>query len=325
MPPSSLGGLTSPEYLRLNAQGKMPLLTKNGNDELVLPESDTICRYLLHTYSTTGPSFLPNDPKSNLIARLHDMYLSTIQGCLYKTSPPFGRFQDRHDALEEFRRQMNIIDDIIQKQGELNMYLCGSEVSLADATLFPTMVFAKYILPKFDGKEGPSQVLPKTIGMWYDRLVKNDDAFAKVHEEITTGLHQWQDNHRWDTIRLAGLRDIAPSTIFDKLLSGAIPTTILREDSKLLAFQDITPMAPAHVLIIPKNRNGLTNLSNANEDHVEILGRMLVMAAEISKDTSLGFENGARIVINDGKDGGQTVDHIHVHVLGGRYMEWPPG
>ena len=86
--PLDLGGLKTPEYLALNPQGKMPLLSIK--DGMSIPESDTICRYLMSTYADSGPDFLPNDPKSNLIARIHDMYITTIQGALYKAAQYSG-------------------------------------------------------------------------------------------------------------------------------------------------------------------------------------------------------------------------------------------
>lgn len=138
-------------------------------------------------------------------------------------------------------------------------------------------------------------------------------------------LAQWDERGRWDSIWLAGKRDDAPETLFDKILSGEIPATVVKEDDKILAFQDIHPAAPAHVLVIPKDRDGLTRLSQATAEHAEILGRLLVAASEIARDESLGFGDGARIVINDGPQGGQEIYHLHIHVLGGRQLSWPPG
>ena len=319
--PMELGGLKSPEYLELNPQGKMPLLTVEGSS-FAIPESDTICRYLLSTYADMGPSFLPNDAKSNLIARLHDMYLTTIQGCLYKATPPFGIYGTRKDAIDEFRKQMKVIDDLIDADKD-GIYLCGSEVSLADATLFPTMTFARHMLPKFGIPE--TEALPPKISSWYSQLLAGDDVFKKVHDEVLGALHGWDEKGRWDTIPLAGLRDEDPETIFDKIIAKEIPASVVYEDRAVLAFKDINPAAPAHVLVIPKERNGLSRLRKASPDHVEILGKLLVAAGEISKDESLGFKDGARIVINDGPDGGQEVPHLHVHVLGGRSLTWPPG
>lgn len=319
--PMELGGLKTPDYLKLNPQGKMPLLAVEGSN-FAIPESDTISRYLLSTYADQGPSFLPDNPKSNLIARLHDMYLTTIQGCLYKATPPFGIYGTRQDAIAEFRKQMKVIDDLIDADKD-GIYLCGAEVSLADATLFPTMTFARHMLPKFGVPE--TEALPPKIAQWYTQLLAGDQVFRKVHDEVLGALQGWDGNGRWDTILLAGLRDEDPETIFDKIIAKEIPASVVFENDQVLAFKDINPAAPAHVLVIPKARNGLSRLQKSSPDHVEILGKLLVAAGEISKDKSLGFNDGARIVINDGPDGGQEVPHLHVHVLGGRSLTWPPG
>jgi diadenosine tetraphosphate (Ap4A) HIT family hydrolase len=124
---------------------------------------------------------------------------------------------------------------------------------------------------------------------------------------------------------LAGVRDEAPATLFDKIIAGEIPAAIVKEDDKIMAFKDINPAAPAHVLIIPKDRMGLTNIRKATPEHIEILGRLMVAAGEIANDAELGFGDGARVVVNDGPDGGQEVMHLHLHVLGGRALSWPPG
>ena len=134
-----------------------------------------------------------------------------------------------------------------------------------------------------------------------------------------------QRQGRWDNIWLAGLRDTAPATIFDKIVSGEIPAHVVKQDDKILAFKDTNPAAPAHVLVIPKDRQGLTRLSMATPEHYEILGRLMVAAGEIAKDEALGFGEGARIVVNDGAKAGQEVFHLHIHVLGGRDFTWPPG
>lgn len=174
-----MGGLNSDEYLAMNPEGKMPTLKVNESGESI-PESDTICRYLLSKYATSSPSFQLENYKSNLIARLHDVYLSPIQGCMYKASPPFASFGTRKKALAEFQRQMQIIDNLIEDGG---MYLCGEEVSLADATLFPTMVFAKYMLPKFDVEEP----LPSKINKWFNSMIESDPDFRKVYDEVSSG------------------------------------------------------------------------------------------------------------------------------------------
>lgn len=112
-------------------------------------------------------------------------------------------------------------------------------------------------------------------------------------------------------------------TIFDKIINKDIPANIVYEDDKVLAFRDINPQAPTHILIIPKVKDGLTGLSKAEERHTDILGRLLYTAKVIAKQE--GLDDGFRIVINDGPNGCQSVYHIHVHLLGGRQMNWPPG
>mmetsp|Transcript_107966 Transcript_107966/g.220429 ORF Transcript_107966/g.220429 Transcript_107966/m.220429 type:complete len:372 (+) Transcript_107966:172-1287(+) len=322
--PMELGGFKSEKYLAINPQGKVPSL-KRQTDGLSFAESDTVCRYLMSTYSDFGPSFQPDNPLSNEIARFHDMYVTTIQTWMYMPPPPFGSYGSRKDAMKEFSKQLYIISHLMDDKGS---YMCGNEISLADATVFPTIVFAVCALPKFDTKglfeEGKSPI-PKKIEDWYQRMIDTDSAFKKVYDEISGALSGWSEKGRWDTIWLAGLRDTEPETLFNKIVAKEIPATIVKEDDKILAFTDINPAAPAHVLVIPKDRDGLTRLSDARPDHCEILGRLMVAAGEIAKDESLGFGDGARIVLNDGKSAGQEVFHLHVHVLGGRHFSWPPG
>ncbi|CAH0476424.1 unnamed protein product [Peronospora belbahrii] len=112
-------------------------------------------------------------------------------------------------------------------------------------------------------------------------------------------------------------------TIFDKIINGQIPVKIAYEDEQCLAFHDINPQAPVHILIIPKTRDGLTQLAHAEERHKTILGHLLYTAKVVAKQQML--EKGFRIVINDGEDGCQSVFHLHLHVLGGRKLGWPPG
>lgn len=280
-PPTALGGLRSDEYLRRNPQGKMPLLCCGGDDdggataatggELNIAESDTIARYLLSEHADCGPSFQPDNPRSNLIARLHDMYLTTIQGCLYKPAPPFGIYGTRKDAIAEFVKQLRIIDDLVVDSN--GVYLCGEQVSLADATLFPTIVFAAYMLPKF----GVEPALPPKLSRWYEQVATQDADFARVQEEILGGLRGWEERNRWDPLLGAGWRDTEPATLFDKILAGDIPATVVEQpDDKVLAFRDINPAAPAHVLVIPKDRMCLTRLRKATAEHTEILGRLMV-------------------------------------------------
>ena len=108
--------------------------------------------------------------------------------------------------------------------------------------------------------------------------------------------------------------------IFCKIANGEIPCKKVYEDKNVIAFHDLDPQAPTHVLIIPKMHIG--SAMEINKENSGIIGHIYEVAAKISRD--LGLENGFRIVNNCGEDGGQTV-HIHFHLLGGRSMKWPPG
>ena len=113
-------------------------------------------------------------------------------------------------------------------------------------------------------------------------------------------------------------------TIFDKIIKKEIPADIVYEDDKCLAFKDINPVAQFHVLLIPKVRANLDRLSNATEDNSAILGHLMVTAAKIVKENGLA-DKGFRLVVNDGEHGAQTVFHLHLHILAGQQMIWPPG
>jgi len=146
-----------------------------------------------------------------------------------------------------------------------------------------------------------------------------------LSNHISGVLKGWDDGGRWDTIFLAGQRDKDPPIIFDKIIAGEILADAVRENERVLAFKDINSAAPAHILVFPKDRYDLSNLRKASAEHIDILGRLLVAAGKIANDEILGFGDRALIVINDGSDCGQGVPHLHVHVLGGRKMIWPPG
>ena len=109
--------------------------------------------------------------------------------------------------------------------------------------------------------------------------------------------------------------------IFCKIADGQIPSDRVYEDDKILAFKDLSPQAPVHVLIIPKKH--IQSLAQAKEEDAQLLGYIMLKVKEIAE--SLELENGYRVVINTGDDGGQTVQHLHVHLLGKRQMIWPPG
>jgi histidine triad (HIT) family protein len=109
--------------------------------------------------------------------------------------------------------------------------------------------------------------------------------------------------------------------IFCKIVAGAIPSKKLYEDDEVYAFADITPKAPFHALIIPKEH--IESLAEAAASHKPLLGHLHLTAAELAR--AHGLTKGYRVVINTGDDGGQTVSHLHLHLLGGRAMGWPPG
>eukprot|EP00249_Psilotum_nudum_P007518 c20620_g1_i1 orf=258-656(+) len=119
------------------------------------------------------------------------------------------------------------------------------------------------------------------------------------------------------------LKDTDEPTVFDKILNKEIPSKAVYEDDQVYAFRDIAPVGPTHIVIIPKHRDGLTRLSKAEESHKLLLGHLLYAARVIAQQE--GLSNGFRVVINDGPEGCQSVYHLHVHLIGGRQMGWPPG
>lgn len=110
-------------------------------------------------------------------------------------------------------------------------------------------------------------------------------------------------------------------TIFSKIIRREIPADIVYEDDLAIAFKDITPQAPVHILVIPKE--AIAKLSDAESQNHALLGHLLLTTKRVAEQ--VGLNNGYRVVINTGPDGGQTVHHLHLHLLGGRSMTWPPG
>ncbi|RZM79483.1 histidine triad nucleotide-binding protein [Leptolyngbya iicbica] len=115
---------------------------------------------------------------------------------------------------------------------------------------------------------------------------------------------------------------MSTDTIFGKIIRREIPADIVYEDDLCLAFRDISPQAPTHVLLIPKKP--IPKLSDATSDDKELLGHMMVTLKALAEQLGIA-EDGYRVVINTGTDGGQTVFHLHMHLLGGRSLQWPPG
>ena len=115
---------------------------------------------------------------------------------------------------------------------------------------------------------------------------------------------------------------MSEETIFSKIIRREIPADIVYEDSDCLAFRDIQPQAPTHILVIPKEV--VAGVQHTTPEHGPLLGHLLLKASQIAAEQGLAAA-GYRLVINAGADGGQTVAHLHVHLLGGRPMQWPPG
>ncbi|WNN91906.1 histidine triad nucleotide-binding protein [Gloeocapsopsis dulcis] len=110
-------------------------------------------------------------------------------------------------------------------------------------------------------------------------------------------------------------------TIFSKIIRREIPADIVYEDDLALAFKDVNPQAPIHILVIPKEP--IAKLADAESKDHALMGHLLLTAKRVAQQA--GLENGYRVVINTGPDGGQSVYHLHLHILGGRHMNWPPG
>ena len=111
-------------------------------------------------------------------------------------------------------------------------------------------------------------------------------------------------------------------TLFEKIIAREIPADIVYEDDLVLAFKDINPQAPVHVLVIPKQP--IARIAEAADHDQDLLGHLLLKAREVADQLGL-TENGFRLVVNNAPDGGESVPHLHCHILGGRALNWPPG
>ena len=115
---------------------------------------------------------------------------------------------------------------------------------------------------------------------------------------------------------------MSKDSIFTRIIRREIPADVVHEDDICIAFRDVDPKAPIHILVVPKQP--LAGLQAATANDRDLLGHLLVVAAQVAEKQGLDSD-GYRCVVNAGADGSQTVDHLHVHLLGGRRMEWPPG
>lgn len=110
-------------------------------------------------------------------------------------------------------------------------------------------------------------------------------------------------------------------TIFKKIIDGELPANVVYEDEQCMAFHDVDPKAPVHVLVIPKKE--IESIADVSDEDRALMGHLCVVIGQIARDLELG--NGYRVVTNCGVEGGQSVPHLHFHVLGGRPLKWPPG
>ncbi|XP_062410690.1 histidine triad nucleotide-binding protein 1 [Sardina pilchardus] len=124
-----------------------------------------------------------------------------------------------------------------------------------------------------------------------------------------------------DEIARAQTAQAGGDTIFGKIIRKEIPANILFEDDKCIAFHDVAPQAPTHFLVVP--RKAIAQISKAEDADAALLGHLMIVAKNCAE--KLGLAKGYRLVLNEGPDGGQSVYHVHIHVMGGRQMGWPPG
>ncbi|KAM3956136.1 histidine triad nucleotide binding protein 1 [Aphomia sociella] len=125
-----------------------------------------------------------------------------------------------------------------------------------------------------------------------------------------------------DEVKLAQSAAPGGDTIFGKILRKEIPAKFVYEDDQCVAFHDVNPQAPTHILVIP--RKPIPQLSKAEDEDEQLLGHLMIAARKVAAQEGLD-KNGFRLVINDGRDGAQSVYHLHIHVIGGRQLGWPPG
>jgi histidine triad (HIT) family protein len=116
--------------------------------------------------------------------------------------------------------------------------------------------------------------------------------------------------------------DAARDCLFCRIAAGEVPARIAHEDELVVAFHDVSPKAPTHILLIP--RTHIASVSELGEEHAELLGRLMVVAGRLAREAGVA-DGGYRLVTNVGRDAGQSVPHLHFHLLGGRRLSWPPG
>ncbi|CDO63943.1 protein kinase c inhibitor-like protein, putative [Plasmodium reichenowi] len=160
----------------------------------------------------------------------------------------------------------------------------------------------------------------KLTNSFYSTFVKLSYKNKFMTGILTRRLAKMADEEE-KALEAAG-KDENGDSIFGKIARGEVPVDAVYEDDKVIAFNDIYPQAPVHIIVIPKRRDGLTRLSKAEEKHKEILGHLMWAVAEIVRRNNLGD---FRLVVNNGPQACQSIYYLHLHILAKRQMKWPPG
>merc|ERR1712002_1037963 len=153
----------------------------------------------------------------------------------------------------------------------------------------------------FGGWRGPSTILKRDIRLGHQSVLRMSDEVKKAQE--------------------AAAAPKKGTTIFQKIIDKEIPAKIAFEDDDVLAFDDVSPQAPVHFLVIPKKP--IDMIENAEDEDQAVLGKLMLVGKQVAKEK--GLTKGYRMVVNNGEQGCQSVFHLHLHVLGGRQLNWPPG
>ncbi|XP_053313964.1 adenosine 5'-monophosphoramidase HINT2 [Spea bombifrons] len=153
---------------------------------------------------------------------------------------------------------------------------------------------------------------PRSSGVFSQLLNHQQRPFCEGSDEVRRAQ---------EAVARKGTKSSSTPTIFSRIIEKSLPADIIYEDDKCLAFRDVAPQAPVHFLVIPKTP--IPRISQVTAGDTELLGHLMLIASRMAQQE--GLTDGYRIVINDGRQGAQSVYHLHLHVIGGRQMEWPPG
>ncbi|KAK8378028.1 hypothetical protein O3P69_018752 [Scylla paramamosain] len=152
-------------------------------------------------------------------------------------------------------------------------------------------------------------------------LIKISISWRQAGRQTDAARQQLPQSLAMSEVEKAAAASPGGDTIFGKILRKEIPADFIYEDEQCVAFRDVSPQAPTHFLVIP--RKPLATLSDAGDEDEQLLGHLMLVARRVAKEQ--GLDKGFRLVVNNGQEGAQSVYHLHLHVLGGRQMQWPPG